>query len=372
MIDTRPAGFLVGSHPLELAIAGRERPSRTAIALSPDGRTIAFTARRDESQSLYIRPFDQDRARPLSGTDGAGQPFFSPDGEWVGFWSVDSLKKAALAGGPPVRLVETGLPMGASWTEDDRVVFERQTMIWSVPASGGAATQLTKRPADGTEARHVSPQILPGGRWLVYTVLPIEFGWDQARVVAQSLETGERKTLIESASDARYVTTGHLVYMRLGNLMMAPFDLDKMALVGGETGVVEGVMQAVNAGAIPIDTGAGHYAVSAAGTLAYVAGEMFPDFEGALVWILRNGSIEPVAGPPPSRPYFAPRLSPDGQSLAVGTLSLHDQSLWRYDLSNRTLTRLTTTGRVEHPLWSHDGRRITIGLSEKGSTTCFR
>ncbi len=126
LIDVRPAEFLLGALPFEQQPLGRSRPSRTAIALSPDGRTIAFTAHRKESQLLYIRSFDQDQARPLSGTHGADEPFFSADGAWVGFWSGGSLMKAALAGGPPVKLADSGLPpMGASWAEEDRIVFEQ-------------------------------------------------------------------------------------------------------------------------------------------------------------------------------------------------------------------------------------------------------
>jgi eukaryotic-like serine/threonine-protein kinase len=372
LVDVSPADLLLGAHPLERTPFGRSRPSRTAIALSPDGRTLAFAARQGDRQAIYLRRLDADRAEPAPGTEGGDAPFFSPDGAFVAFWSGGALRRAALAGGPPVTIVDApAVPMGASWSDDGRIVYEQRNVIWSVPSAGGEATRLTRRAADGTEAKHLLPRILPGGRWLLYTVLPTEFGWDIARVVAQSLETGERRSVLDRAADARYVPTGHLVYMRLGNLMAAPFNLDRLAVTGGETGLVEGVMQAVNASAIPIDTGAGQIAISDEGTLAFVPGGLHPDFEGAIVSIGRDGSMEAIPVPPPVRPYFSPRLSPDGRSLAVATLSLHSHDLWRYELAERTITRLTTAGRVEHPVWSHDGTRIAFALAESGTYNLF-
>ena len=370
LVDVRPAEALLGSTPGERALYARSRPSRTAIALSPDGRMLAFTARRGERQSLYLRSLEENEAVEVSGTEGAEGPFFSPDGGSVGFWADGALWRVSRDGGPAVKITDTSRVWGTSWTEDDRIVFAQQTVIWSVDPDVGEPTALTTL-STGDEVRHVLPQAFPGGRWLLYTVLLVHFGLDQAFVVAQSLATGERKTLIEVGADARYLPTGHLVYMRLGDLMAAPFDAEAAELIGGEAGIVEDILQAVNMTATPIDTGAGQYTVSSDGTLAYVAGDVLSDIESTLLWVHRDGSTEEIPVPPPPRPFFSPRLSPDGQRLAVGTLGLHDHSIFRYDFATGALTRLTLSGWAALPLWTNDGSRLAINFAETGPRNLF-
>src|SRR5262249_57370869 len=168
----------------------------------------------------------------------------------------------------------TGLPFGSTWSADDVIVFaSRDTTIWEVAATGGKAERVTRREQAGDDARHLLPQILPGGQWLLFTVLPTVFDWEHTRVVVQSLETGERRVLLEGAADARYVPTGHLVFMRQGNLMAAPFDATRARITGSENGLINGVMQSINSDSVPLDTGAGQFAFSSTGTLVYMAGE---------------------------------------------------------------------------------------------------
>jgi Tol biopolymer transport system component len=369
LIDVRPAAALLGGSPFERTAYGRSRPSRTALALSPNGRSIAFTAQRDGQEALYLRSFDKDAAELMPGTEGADGPFFSPDGRWLGFWSRGALRRVPVAGGPPVEITRTPQPSSSSWSDDGRILFGLAGLISSVPFIGGEPTALTTQSGDQIEFAHLHPRILPGGKWLLYTILPVNYGWDKARVVARSLLTGEQRTLVEGASDARYVPTGHLLYMRLGNLMAAPFDLDAIEITGGEVGVVQGIMHSVNTGAIPLDTGSGQYTVAGDGTLAFVAGAPAQDFVGTLVWMYRDGTREPI--PAPKRPYFAPRLSPDERSIAVGTFSLFGQDLWRYDLTEGALTRLTFAGRIEHPVWSPTANVIAVGFSEIGPYNVF-
>jgi Tol biopolymer transport system component len=257
-----------------------------------------------------------------------------------------------------------------TWPTDDTIVFASQdTMIWKVTSGGGKPERLTTRGNAGDDARHLLPQMLPGGKWLLFTAQPTVFDWEHTRVVAQSLETGERKVVLEDAADARYVPTGHLVFMRQGNLMAAPFDVNGVRLTGSETGMVEGVMQSINAVSVPLDTGAGQFAFSSTGTLVYVAGAVHPDFEGTLQWIDRSGKIEQIPASP--RAYALPRLSPDGQHLVVTTFGIHDHSLWRYDFATHTLLRLTTEGHVAWPFWSPDGTQIAFGLAITGPFNLF-
>jgi eukaryotic-like serine/threonine-protein kinase len=364
LLDVRPATALLGAFPSEYA---RFRPSRTAVALSPNGRTIAFTAQRDGTTRLYIRALDRMEASVIAGTDGADGPFFSPDGTWVGFWANGAIRKVPLTGGPPVKVSDTELPSGATWASDDTIVFANATAIWEVSSSGGTPRALTK--LGQGEFRRVLPTRLPGSRWLLFTVLPATFDWERSRVVAQSLDTGEQRVLLEGATDARYVPTGHLVFMRLGNLMAAPFDADGARLTGPEVGVIEAVMQSVNTTGVPTDTGAGQYTFSSTGTIAYVAGELIPDYEATFHWIRRDGSIEPIGAPP--KPYNTPRLSPDGRHVVASTWGLRDRNLWRYDFDTGNLTRLTTEGRAQFPAWSPDGKTVLFSLGLTGPPSLF-
>ena len=256
LLDVRPATALLGGSPVERSAFGRSRPSRLALALSPDGRSLAFTAQRDGMTRLYVRALDDEEARAIAGTEGADGPFFSPDGNWIGFWAAGAIRKVALAGGPPVKICDTDLPFGAAWPSDDTIVYTSATRtIWKVASAGSMPQQVTQR-AEG-EVRHVLPQILVGSAWLLYTVLPADSDWEHARVVAQSLKTGERKVVLEGAADARYVPSGHVVFMRRGTLMSAPFDVENARLTGSEVGLIDRVMQAIDSGSVGLDTGAG-------------------------------------------------------------------------------------------------------------------
>ena len=369
LLDVRPATALLGASPGERSEFGRSRPSRTALALSPNGRTLAFTAQRDGTTRLYVRALDKAEAAVIAGTDGADGPFFSPDGNWVGFWAGGAIRKVALAGGPPVKVSDTSQPWGATWPSQDAIVYASPAngTIWTVAAAGGMPRELTKL-ATG-EFRRVLPQMLPREEWLLFTAIPATGNWEQTRVVAQSLDTGEQRVLLEGAADARYVPTGHLVYMRLGNLMAAPFDAERAQLTGPEAGMIEGIMQSINSTTVPLDIGAGQYAFSSTGTFAYVAGELHPDFEGMLYWIRRGGSPESIPTPP--RAYANPRLSPDGRHVALATWGLRDRNLWRYDLADGIVTRLTTEGRAGFPVWSPDGTQILFALGLTGPPNLF-
>jgi protein kinase-like protein len=153
----------------------------------------------------------------------------------------------------------------------------------------------------------------------------------------QSLTTGKRTILVEGGADARYVSTGHLIYVRAGTLMAVPFDVERLTATGGSVGLVSGVMQAANIINSLSDSGGGQFSLSASGTLVYVPGGIFPDPERSLVWVNRTGAVEPLAAE--AKVYAAPKLSPDGKRVAVFTTG-SDQNIWIYDILRGTLTRL--------------------------------
>ena len=231
------------------------------MALSPDGTRLVYSA----NQQLYLRAMDQTEAIPVRGTEGrARSPFFSPDGEWVGFYSGGQLKKVAIRGGAAVTLCEALNPHGARWGADGTIVFgQRGAGILQVSADGGTPEVLIPL-GEGTEEIGHGPQVLRGEKAVLFT-LGDGTNWDDAQIVVHSLETDQRKVLIEGGRDARYVPTGHLVYVLDETLLAVPFDVDKLKVTGGPIPMVEGVMTT------DMRTGAAHFSVSDTGSLVYVA-----------------------------------------------------------------------------------------------------
>ena len=205
------------------------RPALTAMALSPDGRTVAFAGLRSGTRQLYVRALDVAAAKPLAGTEGANGPFFSPDGTWIGFWAGNTLKKVPAAGGPPAMIAEaSGIPWGAAWAENGTIVFASNTGLSKVSAEGGTPATVTT--ADGLKAeRHVLPHLLPGGDALLFIAVSND-DWEKATITYLSLASGERRALITGGSDARYVATGHLLYMKNGTSDGCPV---QRAIAGG-------------------------------------------------------------------------------------------------------------------------------------------
>lgn len=252
------------------------RPFRSAIALSPDGQSLAFIGAPSESptdvsrrpaaslstasirsRQLYVRRMDQLQATPIEGTVRAESPFFSPDGQWIGFWQAASdslqsgeLKKVPLAGGPIVTICRSALPAGISWGPNGHIVFASHGGggLWEVADAGGTPEAFTTPDFAHGELGHRLPHVLPDGRAVLFTIQRSPGGWDDTQVAVRSLITGEQKLLVEGAADARYVTSGHVVYARMGTLLAQPFDMTRLAVTGKPVGVVERVMQDVKAG----------------------------------------------------------------------------------------------------------------------------
>ncbi len=327
------------------------RPSRTAFAVSPDGRILVFAGRIGDAAHLYVRALDRPEAIAIDGTSGAAAPFFSPDGQWIGFVADNKIKKVPASGGPTAIVSEIeGLQqfLGASWSDDDTIVFARREGIFKVAAAGGTPAAVTKPdPAKGQ--RHLLPHALPGARAIVYT--------DPPNIVYQPLDGGEPRVLLEGG-DARYVATGHLLFIRSATLMAVPFDARSGQVTGSAVAMIENVMHAVNAGNSGNQTYAAQFAVSNGGTLAYVDGGMFPSRNAALTWVDRSGASQPFAGAEP-RPYLFPRISPDGARVAVSVRTdvSRNSDVWVYDAARGTPTRITFDG-AGAAVWAADSRRI--------------
>jgi serine/threonine-protein kinase len=341
-------------------------PDRTDVALAPDGSLLVFSATPDGTMAkamLYRHPLDRDEATAIPGTEGGCMPFFSPDGQWIGFWAKGRLHKVAAKGGTPASLCALrARPFGICWGSDGRIFFGTGAGLGHVPESGGTPQALTTVDA-GKEATHRLPHLLPGGKALVFTSMPTNSGVG-ARVEWLSLETGQRKVLVEDGADARYVPTGHLVFVRRGTLMAAPFSLSRLEITGPAVVMNTRLLQAINSSNAAINSGAGQYSVSESGALVFVTGGTFPEPVGDLYWVDRSGRAEKWTAFG-TRPVMALRLSPDGRRLAFSTGGVN-RGAWVYDIRRNTVTRLTSDGQPWTPFWTPDGKRVVFSWSTTG------
>jgi serine/threonine-protein kinase len=364
-VDVRPAD--------ELNAGGMGAPwlltpggSRLALAWTPDGKAIVFVGRRGTVQQLYVRRLDAAEARPLAGTEGAQVPAVSADGEWVTFWAAGVIRKVPLAGGPAMDLASgvTRSPSGMVWDANGRVFFGSADdgRIWQIPPDGVPAAVTATGEA---EVRHVLPCPLPGGRALLYTVRKREWSWGDEEIVGHTLTTGARKVLLRDAADARYLPTGHLVFLRRGTLFGARFDAERVELLGPPVAVLDNVVQALTTGSSFDITGAGQFAVAPTGTLAWIQGPISPYPDVALVAVDRRGRLAPLT---PSVRSYGPsvRRSPDGRRLAVTIRTLTEASLWLHDLDRGILTPLPGGGEASWPVWSPDGRHLVFSWLKDG------
>ncbi|MDA2935289.1 protein kinase [Acidobacteria bacterium AH-259-D05] len=334
------------------------------LAVSPNGSDIVYVATRDGTQQLFLRTLDSLEARPISGTEGGAGPFFSPDGQSVGFFAENQLKRVSIAGGRPTVLAPATNGRGGSWGSDGQIIYARRRGddgLEQVSDSGGEPDLLTTPDSDKGEGAHRFPQHLPGGKVILFTV-GTGGSWDDALIVVQRLDTGARKILIEGGSDARYVRTGHLVYVRAGTLMVAPFDPDQLEVTGPPIAVVEGVMPSRGI------TGAAFVGFSELGWLAYVPGTAQAT-ERKLAWVDREGKGQALPVAP--QPYRIPSLSPDGQRVAVEIDQGNQQDIWVYDITREALTRLTFEGSNQSPAWTPDGRKVTFRSDRAGPHNLF-
>jgi eukaryotic-like serine/threonine-protein kinase len=331
-----------------------------AVALSPDGNNLVYAAIQNGTAQLYLRPMDNLEARLLPGTEGAINPFFSPDGQWLGFFADGKLKKVAVSGGAALTLAEAVPDYGSSWGSQGMIAFARggPLLLGQISDPGGTSQPLTH--LEKAEVAHRWPEFLPGGKAVLFAASNSRSNWTDAQIVVQSVGTGERRNLT-GGMQPRYAASGHLLYGQGGNLMAVPLDLERLTVTGAAVPVVEGVMQSGIYGVV-------QYSISETGTLAYIPGSA-QAAERRLVWVSRNGVEQPVAAP--ERAYRSPRLSPDGRQIAVSIEGKETQT-WLYDLSRETLTRLTFEGNYNvNPIWTPDGQRITFQSTKEGPQNIF-
>jgi serine/threonine-protein kinase len=335
-------------------------PTMRDIAISADGRRIVYQSSQGGTalgRRLYVRQADRVDATLLRGTDAAQSPFFSPNGEWVGFAVSQqrSLKKVSIFGGPAVTIAELpdDSPRGFSWGDDDTIVFATQGSagLRRVPAAGGKPEVLTVvNPEQGGTA-HYWPEILPNGKGVLFTAWA---GSDESsRIAVVSLETREITYLVSGGSQPQYSRTGHIVYGVNGTLRAVGFDQDRLTLT--TTNPVP-VLENVNTKAIG---GGANFSLAANGSLVYVTGTRVVA-QRTLVWVDRDGREEPLRLPPAD--YGWVDVSTDGSRVAVSLTDLEgQQDVWISELARGTLSRVTTESSIDNdPVWTLDGQRVVF------------
>ncbi len=320
-----------------------------AVILSPDGTRLVFVSQgADGSRCLFVRRLDHSKAARLTGTEGAYAPFFSPDGKWVGFFAQGKLKKTRLEGGEPFSLCDAPSGRGASWGEDGNIIASLdQQSLSQVPAEGGKAVSITKLNREVGETTHRWPQVLPGGKAVLFTT-SMAYDYDDAGIAVAWLKDHRVKTLIEHAGMyPRYLPSGHLVYVTKGTLFAVPFDLDRLELQGAATPLEE-VSSNPNVGSAQLD-------FSRSGILAYRTGGT----EGlrTMQWLDSTGKTVSLGIEPAY--YTSPRFSQDGGRLAYVVSQGSSSDVWIYDWRRGIKTRLTN-GWNAYPVWSPDSRFVVF------------
>lgn len=317
-------------------------------AISRDGRRIVFPARgADGKQRLATRLLDQTQSIVLPGTEDGRDPFFSPDGEWIGFFANGYLKKTSVQGGVPIVLgAGATTEEGANWGEDGNIAASMGVLVplSSVPAGGGPITPLTKLTA--AEITHRWPQWLPGGNAILFTACYSAIGLENSIIQATSVKTGAVKTLLRGGYYARYLPSGHLVYVSHGVLYGVKFDASRLETIGTPAPLVQDL--AGN----PI-SGGGQFDFSDTGVFVYLAGKS--ETKGWLpAWLDGSGKMQPILATPGA--YGPSRISPDGRKFVF----LDSADLYVHDLERDTTTRLTFGEHSGPAVWAPDGKHLAF------------
>jgi len=333
-----------------------------SVAISPDGKHIAYVAvGEDDIRRLYLHRIDQIKSAPIpiQRTEGAICPFFRPDGQWIGFFAEDKLRKVSIQGGEPVNLCDVPpVPCGGSWGPDNQIIFSQiyHQNLQRISASGGTPEVFTAVDVNNGEFGHLWPEILPNDKGVLYTVWTGEDFGNQ-RTVVKWKGIDKPQELFPDSSFARYIPTGHIVFLRGGSLWAVPFDIDHpgpKAVRGEPQILLENLGTTIYGGS--------HLAFSRDdGTLAYVSG-IFPLglVEGELFWVDRQGNRTLV---PESRKFYdewsQPRLSPDESSIVLRVAN--KTNLLIYSLSRPGFSLLTSLkGRQGAPVWKPDGKYVAF------------
>jgi serine/threonine-protein kinase len=335
-------------------------PLRGSVAVSGDGTRMVYAAQHEGRARLFLRTVDRDTPQVIEGSDGASDPFFSPDGQWIGFFAHGSLKKLRVEGGTPVPLCAARPGAGASWSTDKTIIFGGGPGggLARVSQDGGEPVVLTTPRAGSREVSYGWPDVLPGGTQVLYTAVSLA----SSRVALYDLSTGASYPVVESAAFGRYSPTGHLVFERRGRLEAAPFSIRDRRLTALPRPILRGLATADATVAGP------RFAFSRTGSLIYVPGTSH-EIDERLHWLDTRGQLEPLPIPPIA--LSTVDVSPDAQRLAMTVESEDGADLWLGDMQRGAMSRLSADGRSVSPTWRPNGLEIAFAYSKAGPFNLF-
>jgi serine/threonine-protein kinase len=345
--------------------------SRSRMAVSPDGRKLVYRLSSHGKPALATRSLDTLEPRIIEGSENGAGAFFSPDGDWIAFVDPQGkLKKVRIGGDAPLTIAElsvllSGIYFWGTWGDDGTIVFTGGTgTLLRVSGAGGTPEEATALDRARGEILHSQPEVLPGGKALLYLALVAPS--KRQDLVVRPKETGITKVLLEGATGpARYVPTGHLLFARESTLFAVPFDLRNLELWGDPFPVAEGLEVSLYG-----NYRAAQFDVSKEGTLVYLVDT--PGIRASLVWVDRHGKATPVTEE--RNAYMVPRLSPDGDRIAFTVLDEEtgQRDVWVLDRNRGTRTRLTFgEGLSTDPVWSPDGRTVAFASTRSGRFSVF-
>ena len=342
--------------PLEIRYAG------DGVAMSRDGSRLAYAATVEGTRQLYIWSMAAMTARAVPDTDGAMEPFFSFDGQWVGFVAGGKLKKVSVSGGAPQTICAAVGRLGASWGPDNTILFTPSITegIWRVSADGGTPARITSPDRSEREKSHRFAEWLPGANAFIFYSHLIDMpSLDDARIEMFDLRTNQRRVLVEGGQRAQYSRTGHLVYQHDDSLHALPFDAERLLVTGPPAQIISGVRQS--------SWSLRQFSLSEDGLLVYAPGGK-RSLQRQLVWVDRSGAVEVAAEL--QAEFLSPRLSLDGRRLAVQIVGAND-NVWVYEFARQAWTRLNPNWDTVSPVWAPDGGRLAVGYSKPGALNLF-
>jgi eukaryotic-like serine/threonine-protein kinase len=347
---TATVGFTIDLEEKQLGLA-------PAIAISSDGQRIVFVMNEGTGSRLFVRNLGGAAWHAIDGTEGALQPFFSPDGQWIAFFVGGKLKTVPVVGGTPLAIADVQTPRGGTWLPDGTIIFapSANSALLRVPATGGAPHPITKLDPTRDEGSHRWPHVLPDGKVLLFAAGPVvtNTNWSEAGIIAQSLLTGQRRVVADRGTYPFELPNGQVGFAFGNGIVGRAFDASRLEVSGAPVPLV--------ADAVRGSTGALQVAVAQNGTIAYSPG--VPPQRRPLVWVDRLGKSTPIPQPPAT--YSFPKLSPDGTRIVMNRAD-PESDVWVYDLTRGTSTRVTSNGGNVWPIWSGDGSSVTFASARGG------